>query len=179
MTERIEARRIEYEQPWLTVVAKDLRRSADASIETYYSVQTHDYAAVLAILEDGRVPLVRQYRPAIERRSLELPSGLVEEGEDPAAAVRRELFEETGCEADSVDLIGEFDLDSGRMQTRHWAFFAPSARFVTGEPSGEETDIEVTFVPATDVRRLVREGEFRMAGHLALLAAALVRGLLP
>lgn len=178
MSGEIAGRRIEYERPWLAVEAKDVRRR-DRSDETYYSVRTHDYAAVLAILDDGRVPLVRQYRPAIERRSLELPSGLVEPGEDPAATVRRELLEETGCEATGVEPLGCFDLDSGRMQTVEWAYFAPDARVVAPGPSGEEEDIEVVFVQPEELLELVVAGEFRMAGHLAVIAAALLRGVLP
>jgi ADP-ribose pyrophosphatase len=177
MSEDIAGRRIEYERPWLAVEAKDVVRESGAT-ETYYSVRTHDYAAVLAILDDGRIPLVRQYRPALERRSLELPSGLVEDGEEPAAAVLRELLEETGCQAEEVEPLGTFDLDSGRMQTKQWAFFAPRARIVAPGPSGEEEDIEIVFVRPAELLELVGRGEFRMAGHLAVVAAALVRGIL-
>jgi ADP-ribose diphosphatase len=177
MSGEIAGRRIEYDRQWLAVEAKDVRRG-DGISETYYSVRTHDYAAVLALLDDGRIPLVRQYRPAIERRSLELPSGLVEPGEDPAAAVCRELLEETGCAASAVEPLGTFDVDSGRMQTVQWAFFAPEARIVAPGPSGEEHDIEVVFVRPAELRALVTAGEFRMAGHLAVVAAALISGVL-
>ena len=179
MSDEIEGRRIEYERPWLAVEAKDVRR-AGASSETYYSVRTHDYAAVLALTEDGRIPLVRQFRPALELRSLELPSGLIDNGESPEATIRRELMEETGCEA-GVELleIGRFDLDSGRMQTTEWAFFAPAARVVAAGPSGEEADLEVIFVTPAELRELILAGDFRMAGHLALISVALLRGLLP
>jgi ADP-ribose pyrophosphatase len=177
MTDEIEARRIEFERPWLSVEAKDVRR--DGGSETYYSVRTHDYAAVLAVVEDGRVPLVRQFRPAVETRSLELPSGLVEDGESPEETVRRELVEETGCDVGSeLTELGSFLVDSGRMQTVEWAYFAPAARVVTATPSGEEPNLEVLFVTPAELRTLVLRGEFRMAAHLAVIASALVRGLL-
>ena len=179
MRNEILARRLEYERRWLSVEAKDVRHG-DADPETYYSVRTHDYAAILALTEDGRVPLVRQFRPAIEVRSLELPSGLVEPDESPEETVRRELVEETGCEAaGDVIRIGAFDVDSGRMQTTVHAFFTSGVRVVADSPSGEEADLEVVFVVPEELRALVVEGEFRMAAHLALLGAALVRGLLP
>lgn len=59
-------------------------------------VQVGDGVCVLAVLEDGRVPFVRQFRQSIDRVILELPAGVVEPGEDPQAAARRELSEETG-----------------------------------------------------------------------------------
>ena len=178
MSGEILGRRTEYECPWLAVEAKEVIIGA-VEQATYYSVRTYDYMAVLALTEDGQVPLVRQYRPAIEVRSLELPAGLVEPGESPAEAVRRELLEETGCEAGTIELIGRLDLDAGRMQTTQWAFFAPNVRVVTDRPSGEEVDLEVTFVSPEELCALVREGEFRMAAHMAILAAAFARGVFP
>jgi ADP-ribose pyrophosphatase len=169
-------RRIEYEQPWLAVEAKRLRRNG--ADETYYSVRTHDYAAVLAVTEDGRIPLVRQFRPAIEERSLELPSGLVEPPEAPADAVRRELFEETGCRAQDLIPIGKFAVDSGRLQTTEWAFFAPGVTVESDAPSGEESDIEIVFVTPAELRRLILDGEFKMAAHVAVVGAALVANLI-
>lgn len=176
MTDEIAGRRVEYTRPWLSVEAKDVVRD-DATTETFYSVRTHDYAAVLGVTADGRVPLVRQFRPAIEERSLELPSGLIESGEEPEETARRELREEVGCEAGHLELIGLFDMDSGRMQTREYAFFAPDVRIV-GEPTGDEPGLEVVFVTPLELRGFVEEGRFRMAGHLAVLASAFVRGLL-
>ena len=122
---------------------------------------------------------MRQFRPALEIRSLELPSGLIEAGEEPSEAMRRELLEETGCKAAELELLGRLDLDSGRMQTTEWAFFARSVQVVAAGPSGEEHDLEVVFVTPRELRRLVTDGEFRMAAHLAVLGLALVRGRLP
>jgi ADP-ribose pyrophosphatase len=174
MSEEIQARRIEYERPWLAVEAKDVRRDG-AELETYYSVRTHDYAAVLALTDDGRIPLVRQFRPAIEERSLELPSGLIERGETPESCVRRELLEEAGCEAGELEPIGRFHLDSGRMQTTEWAFFAPSVKVVAAVPTGEEHGLEILFVTPSELRRLVLAGEFRMAAHVAVVGVALLQ----
>ncbi len=178
MTPEIVARRIEYERPWLAVEAKEVRSDGVADA-TYYSVRTADYAAILAVTADGRIPLVRQFRPAVEARSLELPSGLVEAGETPEDTVRRELLEETGCRAGDVVPFARFDVDTGRMQTVEHAFFAPGVEVVADGPSGEEADLEVVFVAPGELRDAIREGEFRMAAHVAVVGAAIVAGLLP
>ena len=81
--------------PWLEIVARDVRFSRDAAEETYYAIAQPDYVAVLAVTPDQRVLLVRQYRPAIERFSLELPAGIVDPDEDPLETAKRELLEET------------------------------------------------------------------------------------
>jgi ADP-ribose pyrophosphatase len=169
-------RRVEYERPWLAVEAKDVDLGPPRGMETFYSVRTRDYAAVLAVTDDGRIPLVRQYRPAVEEWTLELPSGLVDEGETPEQAIRRELREETGCEAGEIVDLGRFHLDSGRMSTRQHAFFADGVK-VVGAPSGEEQDLEVVFIRCDELAVRVADGSFRMAGHLGVAAAAALRGL--
>ena len=136
----------------------------------------YDYTAVLAVTEDGRVPLVRQFRPAVEETLLELPSGGVEPGEEPEAAIRRELLEETGCEAGEVVSLGAVAVDSGRLQTRQWGFFAPEVLVVSDAPQADEP-LEVSFVPVGELGRLVARGEIAMATHLAVIAVAAARGL--
>jgi ADP-ribose pyrophosphatase len=175
MKPAIVGRRTEFECPWLAVEAKEISFDGEPPA-TWYSVRTLDYMAVLAMTDTGKIPLVRQFRPALEVRSLELPAGLVESTETPEAAARRELLEETGCQAGSMELVGALDLDAGRMQTTQWAFFAPDARVVTDRLSGEEEDLEVLFVSTDELEELVRRGEFRMAAHLAVLAVATARG---
>src|SRR5437763_401900 len=59
--------------PWFQILGKTMREGEDP----YYSLRLPDYAAVVALTEDQRVLIVRQYRPAVEHHTLELPSGLV------------------------------------------------------------------------------------------------------
>jgi len=68
--------------------------------------------AVLAVLPDGRIPIVRQYRPALESFTWEFPAGLVDPDEDPAACCRRELLEETGYVARAVHALGAYAPDT-------------------------------------------------------------------
>jgi len=63
-------------------------------------------AAVLPVLDDGRVMLIRQYRPAIGGMVLEIPAGRLEPDEDPAACVGREIQEEIGYRAGRLEPLG-------------------------------------------------------------------------
>jgi ADP-ribose diphosphatase len=174
MTSAILSERVVFTCPWLDVVEKDVRLEPSARPETFYSVRTSDYAAAIALTTDGRIPLVRQYRPALGREMLELPSGAVDPGEQPEEAVRRELLEETGCRASTVVLLGSFATDSGRMETTQWAYFVGDAE-VVGPPTAEEP-LELLFVSPAELKDLVVSGEFGMAVHLGVLGAALVQG---
>jgi len=168
-------RRVVYASPWLEVVTKELELSPERGRETFWSVRSGEYVAVLAVTEDGRIPLVRQYRPAVETVVLELPSGAVDPGESPEAAIRRELLEETGCEVRELLQVGVFHTDSGRMETRQWAYFAPSVRVVRDGPTGDEP-IELLFVGQDELRGLIADGSFDMAVHLGVVAAAVASG---
>lgn len=75
-------------------------------------------AAVIVAIEDGHVILVEQFRVPLGRRCLELPAGLVgdeEEGEDVLTSAARELEEETGYRAESVESLGEYFSSPGMV----------------------------------------------------------------
>ncbi|MDR1292673.1 MAG: NUDIX hydrolase [Clostridiales Family XIII bacterium] len=60
---------------------------------------------IIGLTDEGRVPMVRQYRKAAEAAVLEIPAGKLEKGEDPAEAAARELKEETGYTAASISYL--------------------------------------------------------------------------
>ena len=75
----------------MNVIAREVEFAPGAKPEIYHAVGQRDYLAILARTPDGRIPIVRQYRPALEAFTWELPAGLVEKDEDPAEACAREL----------------------------------------------------------------------------------------
>lgn len=158
---------------WFEVLAKTMKPGE----EPYYSLRLPDYAALVAITADQRVLAVRQYRPAVERYTIELPSGLVDPGESPAEAARRELLEETGYEAAAVEVLGPMDPDTGRLGNRIWACVSTGVRRIEGRAT--EEGIEVLAYTLADLARATAEGEFDHALHVAVLMLAAVRGKIP
>ena len=86
----------------MDIIAREVVFSPGGPVQTYHAVGQQDYVAIVARTPDGRIPIVRQYRPALETFTWELPAGLVEHDEDPAESCRRELLEETGYPADAI-----------------------------------------------------------------------------
>jgi ADP-ribose pyrophosphatase len=80
-----------------------------SGVQTEREVIHHAPAvAMLALTDEGKILLVRQYRHPVGRAILEIPAGLVEVGEDPRETARRELMEEVGYDADNLQRIGSF-----------------------------------------------------------------------
>ncbi len=97
-------------------------------------------AAVILAVEDGYVLLVEQYRVPLGKNCLELPAGLIgdeTEGEDPMEAAGRELEEETGYRADSLDNMGEFYSSPG-MISESFTLVRATGLTKVGEGGGVE-----------------------------------------
>jgi len=110
--------------PWMHVIAREVEFTAGAKPEIYHAVGQLDYLTIVALTPDGRIPVVRQYRPAIEAFTWELPAGLVEQGEEPAAASSRELLEETGYPTRVIHSLGApAAACTGRLSNRIHSFF--------------------------------------------------------
>lgn len=156
--------------PWCDLTAK--RVSGDP--RPHYSLRLPDYVSVLATTRDARVLLVRQYRPAVERTTLELPSGHVDPGETPGKAARRELREETGYVAGKLIFLGRLEPDTGRLGNRMWCFFAPSSP--RAPRTGPESGIAVVRVTPAHLRRKIIDGSFSHALHIATITLAHLHG---
>src|SRR5262245_28777278 len=124
---------VEYATPWFQLVGKTMKTGEPP----YYSLRLPDYAAVVAITPDQRVLAVRQYRPAVERYTIELPSGLVDAGETAGQAAERELLEETGYEAENLEVLGPMLPDCGRLGNQIWTCVATGVRPARGHEAEE------------------------------------------
>jgi ADP-ribose pyrophosphatase len=160
--------------PWVDLVAREVEFSQGAEPQVYHSVETFDYVIVLAVTPDGRIPLVRQYRPAVEDFTLEIPAGIVDSGEDPVVTASRELLEETGLPTESIHLLAMNKTDAGRLSNRvHSYFIQTGPQIPDFEP---EAGIAIRLVTASELVQLIRAGEFDAQANLGTLLLAVLRG---
>ena len=162
--------------PWLEVIARDVQFSPVGSVETYFAIAQPHYLVALAVTAKGDILLVRQYRPAIQRFSLELPAGLLEEHEEPVDAMARELSEETGYSTRSIELIGKTATCSSRIDNSMYSFFIQAGEQAPGFI--EEPGISVSSVSPSELRALILSGEFAEQTHLGVISLAICRGLI-
>jgi ADP-ribose diphosphatase len=107
----------------------------------------HPPSVVLVVHEGGELVLVRQSRPGSGTRTLELPSGKLEEGESPADAAIRELAEECGLAADVLSAIGTFWAAPGYSTELVHVFDASGLRNADPADLDDDEDIEVERLP--------------------------------
>ena len=154
----------------------DRLRLPDGGIkDPYYVLERPDAAIIVPITTGGEVVLVRQYRPPLEMMELGLPAGLVEEGERPEEAARRELVEETGYTGGEWDPLGS--LASSPSLKDNWAYLF-LARDVekTAAPDPDEHElVEVVRAPVQDLRDLVHSGKIVSSSGVAAVMLALER----
>lgn len=174
--QRIRRRATTQVSPWITLVERTVHDSKGTLVGNFHALALADYISIIAISSDGRVPLVRQFRPAVERWTLEFPGGLLDPGEEPQRCAIRELFEETGLEALDATSLGAFLPDSGRLGNQLWGFFVSGA--VPAKGWMPEPEVHVEYVSVKELDVLVRDGTFDHAPHLALFAVARLRGLI-
>jgi ADP-ribose pyrophosphatase len=167
---KIRSRQITAVSPWMRVIAREVEFAPDQPSELYHAVGQRDYLAIVALTPDGRFPLVRQYRPALEAFTLELPAGLAEPDEDPAEGCRRELLEETGYPTRSIHLLGTTAACSGRLSNRIHSYFLQAGERIDGFVP--EPGLTVELVTASELVALIKSGEFDAQLHLGALLLA-------
>ena len=86
---RIRARSTTTVSPWMGIIAREVEFSRGAPTHVFHAVEQADYVSIVPLTPDGKIPLVWQYRPALEAFSWELPAGMVDAGERPIDCARQ------------------------------------------------------------------------------------------
>jgi ADP-ribose pyrophosphatase len=142
------------------------------TVPDYYVIRLPDYVLIYAEVDDGTVPMLRQYKHGLRRVCLTFPGGAVEDGESPVTTARRELLEETGYEAMAWHSLGAFVTNANQGCNVAHLFRATGCRRVTEPHSG---DLEQASLELVSPARLLHPAglhEVGLASHVALLLLA-------
>lgn len=128
-------------------------------------------ACVLAMEDNGDVYLVREWKYAVDRPSIECVIGGIEPGEEPVLAARRELREEAGLEADEFIPLGVVDPFTSMLLSPTYIFFARGLRQVPREPEEAEV-IELMRMPLEEAVQLVLSNKITHGASATLILKA-------
>lgn len=158
-------------RPWVTLSREKMldcvifsvhrirRRSEQQEIEhDFYALESRDWVNIVAVTSGGQLVLVRQYRQGTDEISLEVPGGIVDDGEDPERTAMRELEEETGYRGKRAEMIGRVRANP--------AFLDNSLDIVVVEdatPDGathfdDSEEIDIVLEPIDAIDRLIDTG---------------------
>ena len=160
--------------PFLRVEEHTVRAPNGEVIPDWTWVETPDYTNIAAATPDGRFVCLREARYGVEGASLAAPGGLVESGESPLDAARRELLEETGYTAPEWTPLGSYRVDCNRgVGTAH--FFLARRAGRTAEPARADLERpQVLLLDRAEMETAIARGEFRSLSWAACWALAML-----
>lgn len=124
-----------------------------------YVIRNKGAVAILPILPDGRIILLKQFRSPTQRYIYEIPAGTREIGEDPLTTAKRELIEETGYHAGKMEPMYSFFSSPGIFQEMLYLFKATD--LVPGQQALEEgEDITLCYFTRDEIKKMLKAGEF-------------------
>jgi 8-oxo-dGTP pyrophosphatase MutT (NUDIX family) len=154
---------------WLTLRQDRVRLPGGGEIEEYFVNEFSPWTNVLAVTAEGRIVLVRQYRYGLRAVHFELPGGVVDPGEEPATAARRELLEETGFGGGQWEPFMILSANPALQNNLTHTYLVRDVRLLRQPETQPTEELTVHLVPIAQARRLVLGGEMAQALHAAPL----------
>jgi ADP-ribose pyrophosphatase len=139
------------------------RREYDGLPREIFVFDCPDWCNVIAETDEGELVFVWQYRFGTEALSLEIPGGVIDPGESPETAALRELREETGYEAASVELLSVVEPNPALQGNKCFTYLARGARLVGPTAFDDLEDLEVALVPRADIAAILDSGQITHA----------------
>lgn len=116
--------------------------------------------AILAITPENKIIMVEQYRKALERSIIEVPAGKLEKGESPETTAMRELEEETGFSADSLELIQSFSTSPGFAdEVVHLYLAVGLKKSESGAVTDDDEFVELMEVTIEEAEEMMRNNQ--------------------
>lgn len=146
-------------RPWLTARRDHVRFPDGRENPEYYVLEYPDWVNVITITKDGLFVMERQYRHALGKTSFELPCGVMEDGEEPLEAIKRELMEETGYGGGEWTHLMDLSANSSTMNNLTHCFLATGVEKIA-EPHLDSTeDLEVILLSREEVWNLLNDNQ--------------------
>lgn len=142
------------------IVTEQVRLPDGAEAEFDY-LSENESVVILPFTSDGRVVVIEEWRHAVRRRNRGLPAGTLEPDEAPEQAVHRELLEETGYEAASIEHLTTAEPANGFSDALFHYFVAEDCELTGDQQLDVDESIDVDTTTFDDLLAAVRDGELR------------------
>lgn len=157
------------QRPWATLRVDKLELPNGNIKDEYYVMEYPTWVNMVAITNVNTVLFVRQYRHGANEIMVELPAGVVEEGEDPLKAARRELLEETGYVFDSEEYICKLYANPATSGNLTYTYLFKGGVKVQDQQLDYSEDIEVLEMTIEEAKTLLFENRIGQSLHCSAL----------
>lgn len=160
-------------RPWIEVRKETVQVNENTVLNDFYRVILPEFSLVYASVEDGRIITVEGYKHGPKSVTTGFPGGLLEEGESPLEAARRELEEETGYTAENYTYLGSFVIDGNRQCGKAHFFKASNAVKVGLDNQGDLIEkLNIKLKTLSEIKDDIQTGRMKLIGSAALAALA-------
>jgi ADP-ribose pyrophosphatase len=161
--------------PRLRVESRRVKAPDGRIIDDWPWIVSRDYVIVLARMRDRKFLVFRQTKYALDGESSLAPvGGYIEAEEPPLEAARRELLEETGCQAAAWQSLGSFRVDGNNASAAAHFFVAEGAVKTTEPHSDDLEEQEVLYLDGEELKAAVLGGQFKVLAWSAAVSLALL-----
>jgi 8-oxo-dGTP pyrophosphatase MutT (NUDIX family) len=175
---KVHGERSIYSSEWMALHMVDVELPDGARFEHHVIRGGRPAAGALVHSPDKGILLLYRHRFTVDKWGWEIPAGMVDDGETPLDAARREVLEESGWRiTGNVEPLCSFEPMSGSADKVFHTFIARSAEHV-GEPTDVNEASKIEWVPVERVREMVRVGEIHESMTLVAVLYAVTFGLL-
>lgn len=155
--------------PWLSVRQECVELPSGVQIPTWYVLEFPNWINVIAETRDGELVMIDQYRHAYGQTCYELVAGVIDEGETPLEAAKRELLEETGFGGGEWSAFMTLSPNPSNHNNLSYTFLAKGVEKIQEQHEEATEDIQVHVMSKADVRELLKEDGIIQALHAAPL----------
>ena len=159
-----------FKTDWFHIEEESYQDQASMGSAPYYRIKSADGVIILALTEESQIILVKQFRPALNKYTLEFPSGSIDEGETATQAASRELLEETGYVCQKLNCLSKGHVMMNRFDSFDYAFYGRNAKLNTDYKIKE--DISVVLVDKSKFKSMLLSGDFQQFTAFAPLVLA-------
>lgn len=152
---------------WIHVRSDKCEMKNGKIIQPFYILEYPDFVNAVALTVHQKVILNKQYRHGTGQIRLELPSGTVDENEDPETTIRRELLEETGYEFGEIILTAKVSPNTANHSNYAYSFLALDGVLKPGQMIDDDEIIENVLVSLEAFEEMLDNNEFDNAMHVA------------
>ena len=164
-----------HKEPWLTVRKDKCELPNGKTVPAFYVNEYPEWVNALALTNDGKVVMVKQYRHGIGNVGIELPGGVAEKGESMEVACRRELMEETGYEFEKLEYLGKVCANPSTTNNYMHMFLAMGGKKVAEQQLDDTEDVEVLFCTIDELKELIRENKIVQSLHVNCILYGLIK----